>query len=61
MKNAHLPVFRVEMIVTQYVLSNSRHLVTPLIYIHFCVLLGLFVSCWWLKEVWYAPDFFAKL
>ena len=45
------------MIVTQYVLSSSRHLVTPLIYIHFCVWLGLFVDRWWLKEVWYAPDF----
>ena len=35
----------------------SRHL----IYIHFCVWLGLFVDLWWLKEVWYAPDFFVKL
>ena len=56
-KNAHVPVFRAEMPVTQYVLSSSRHLVTPLIYIHFCVWLGLFVDRWWLKEVWYAPDF----
>ena len=54
-KNAHVPVFRAEMIVTQYVLSSSRHLVTPLIYVHFCVWLGLFVDRWWLKEVWYAP------
>ena len=36
-KNAHVPVFRAEMLMTQYVLSSSRHLVTPLIYIHFCV------------------------
>ena len=55
-KNAHVPVVRAEMIVTQYVLSSSRHLVTPLIYIHFCVWLGLFVDRWWLKEVWYAPE-----
>ena len=48
------------MIVTQYVLSSSRHLVTPLIYIHFCVWLGLFVDRWWLKEVWYAPDFLSN-
>ena len=34
-KNAHVPVFRAEMLVTQYVLSSSRHLVTPLIYIYF--------------------------
>ena len=45
------------MIVTQYVLLSSRHLVTHLIYIHFCVWLGLFVDRWWLKEVLYAPDF----
>ena len=31
---------------------SSRHL----IYIRFCVWLGLFVDRWWLKEVWYAPD-----
>ena len=60
-KNALVPVFRAEMLVTQYVLSSSRHLVTPLIYIHFCIWLGLFVDRWWLKEVWYAPDFFVKL
>ena len=59
-KNAHVPVFRAEMIVTQYVLSSSRHLVTPLIYIHFCVWLGLFVDRWWLKEMWYAPDFLSN-
>ena len=33
---------------------SSRHL----IFIQFCVWLGLFVECWWLKVVWYAPDFF---
>ena len=43
-KNAHVPVFRAEMLVTQYVLSSSRHLVTPLFYVHFCVWLGLFVD-----------------
>ena len=59
-KNAHVPVFHAEMIVTQYVLSSSRHLVTPLIYIHFFVWLGLFVNRWWLKEVWYAPDFLSN-
>ena len=48
------------MIVTQYVLSSSRHLVTPLIYIHFCVWLGLFVDRWWLKKVWHAPDFLSN-
>ena len=26
-----------------------------LIYVHFCVWLGLFVDRWWLKEVWCAP------
>ena len=41
----------------EYVLSSSRHLVTLLIYIRFCVWLGLFVDRWWLKEVWFAPDF----
>ena len=56
-KNAHVLVFRAEMLVTQYVLSSSRHLVTPWIYIHFCVWLGLFVDYWWLTEGWYAPDF----
>ena len=59
-KNAHVPVFRAEMIVTQYVLSSLRHLVTPSIYIHFCVWLGLFVDRWWLKEVWHAPDFLSN-
>ena len=59
-KNAHAPVFRAETLVTQYVLSSSRHLVTPLIYIHFCVWLGLFVDRWWLKKVWYAPDFLSN-
>ena len=34
-KNAHVPVFRAEMLVTPCVLSSSRHLVTPLISIHF--------------------------
>ena len=43
-----------------YVLSSSCHLVTPLIYIHFCVWLGLFVDRWKLKEVWYAPDFLSN-
>ena len=33
-KNAREPVFRAEMLVTQYVLSSSCHLVTPLIYIN---------------------------
>ena len=59
-KNAHVPVFHAEMLVTQYVLSSSRHLITPLIYIHFCVWLGLFVYRCWLKEVWYAPDFLSN-
>ena len=59
-KNAHLPVFRAEMLVTQYVLSSSHHLVTPLIYIHFCVWLELFDDRWWLKEVWCAPDFLSN-
>ena len=59
-KNAQVLVLRAEMLVTQYVLSSSCHLVTPLIYIHFCVWLGLFVDCWWLKEVWYAPDFLSN-
>ena len=44
----------------QYVLSSSRHLVTPLIYIHFLRLTRLFVDLWWLKEVWYAPDFLSN-
>ena len=56
-KNANIPVFRTEMLMTQFVLSSSRHLVTPLIYMHFCVRVELFVDLWWLKEVWYAPDF----
>ena len=59
-KNTHVPGFCTKMIVTQYVLSSSRHLVTPLIYIHFCVWLGLFVDRWWLKKVWYAPDFLSN-
>ena len=28
-ENAHIPVFLAEMLVTKYVLSSSRHLVTP--------------------------------
>ena len=56
--NTHVPVFRVEMLVTQHVHSSSRHLVTPMIYIRFCVWLGLFVYRRWLKELWDAPDFF---
>ena len=58
--NAHVPVFRAEMLVMQYVLSSSRHVVTPLICIQFCVWLGLFVDRWWLKEVRYAPDFLSN-
>ena len=59
-KNAHIPIFRAEMLVAQYVLSSSRHLITPLIYIHFCVWLRLFVDRWWLKEAWYAPGFLSN-
>ena len=36
--------------------TSSRHL----IYIHVCVQFGLFVDRWWLKEVWYAPDFLSN-
>ena len=32
-KNAYVPVFRAEMLVKEYVLSSSRHLITRLIYI----------------------------
>ena len=34
----------------------SSHLVC----IHFCVWFGLFVDRWWLREVWYAPDFLSN-
>ena len=27
---------------------------------HFCVWLGIVVDRWWLKEVWYAPDFLSN-
>ena len=39
--------------------APSRHAIW-FAYIFFCVWLGLFVDCWWLKEVRYAPDFLSK-
>ena len=43
-KNAHVPVARAEMLVTKYVLSNSRHLVKPFNLHTFLRLTGGFLS-----------------
>ena len=45
---------------SESVLSGFFVLVTPLIYIHFCVWLGLFVHRW-CKEMWYALFFLVFL